>query len=290
MYVFVVNPISGNGRGSEVWQYIQKRLMEERVPYYVFFTKAAHEATEKVKEIIKQIRPNAVVAIGGDGTVHEVGNALVKTQIPLGFIPAGTGNDFALAHQIPMDIEWAFQRILRHQAYWMDTADLGGKRMIGFMGSGFDGKVAKVINESKRKRWLGRLTYGIEALRTLKTFKPERMVIQIDDQTVEYDNVWFIAVANIPNYAGGMKICPQAQMDDGWLDICLVRDLDPKDFVRVFPTVYQGKHIHHPSVVFHRGKKIELLSDSGFISHVDGEIYPEKTWSIQILPKSLMVL
>lgn len=290
MYLFVVNPISGNGRGSEVWQYIQKRLMEERIPYQVVFTKGARQATAMVEEVLSQCRPTAVVAIGGDGTVHEVGNALVHTQIPLGFIPAGTGNDFALAHQIPMDIEWALQRILRCQAQPMDTADLGGKKMIGFMGAGFDGKVAKVINESKRKRWLGRLTYGIEAIRTLRTFQPERVVIKVDDQTIEYDHVWLIAIANIPNYAGGMKICPQAKMDDGLLDICLVRDLKAAEFVRVFPTVYKGRHIHHPSVIFHQGKKIDIFSDSGFVSHVDGEIYPETSWSVRVMPQSLLVL
>jgi len=290
VHLFVVNPISGNGRGSEVWQYIQKRLMEERIPYQVVFTRGSGHATEKVGEILNLHRPTAVVAIGGDGTVHEVGNALVETSIPLGFIPAGTGNDFALAHRIPMDIELALQRVLRHEAQPMDTADLGEKKMIGFMGAGFDGKVAKVINESKRKRWMGRLTYGIEALRALKTFRPERVTITVDDKTYQYDNVWLIAVANIPNYAGGMKICPQAEMNDGQLDLCLVRELTSKEFIRVFPSVYQGRHVQHPSVTFHRGKKFSVFSESGFVSHVDGEFYPETSWAVSVVPQSLWVL
>jgi YegS/Rv2252/BmrU family lipid kinase len=243
-----------------------------------------------VKEALNRQAFKAIVAVGGDGTVNEVGNGLIGTHIPVGYIPAGTGNDFALAHRIPLDPELALARILHHQVYQVDTAELDGRQMIGFMGTGFDARVAEAVNLSRGKRWLGRLTYGLEAIKSLKTFKPSHATLTIDGQRYDYDGVWLIAVTNIPNYAGGIRICPHAEMNDGELDLCCVRNLTPSQFLRVFPSAYRGRHIDHPSVVFHRGREITIETEAPLIAHVDGEIIGETPITIKVAPCSLSVL
>lgn len=290
MYLFIVNLVSGNNRGKDVWYYVQQQLVYNQIPYQVEFTQYPGHATEIAQRAIHQNHFKAIVAVGGDGTANEVGNALIGTSIPMGYIPAGTGNDFALAHKIPLDPVYALDRIRKHNVQRIDTADLGHRKMIGFMGIGFDGKVAETVNLSPKKRRLGRLTYGLEALRVLKQFQPSHYSLTIDGQSFEYDGVWLIAITNIANYAGGMKICPDAKFDDGQLDLCCVRNLTPGQFLRIFPSVYSGKHIHHPSIHFHRGKEFSIESDSQPTVHVDGEVIANTPLSVRVLPESLLVL
>jgi diacylglycerol kinase (ATP) len=292
MRLFIVNPTSGNGRGREVWSYVKKELEWLRIPYRAAFTARSGHAREIASQALSQPDLQAIIAIGGDGTVHEVGNSLVGTPLPLGYIPAGTGNDFGIAHRIPFDPILALERVLQHQIRRVDTADIGERKMISFMGIGFDATVAEAVNRSAWKQWLGRLTYAFVALQTLRSFYPTNITLRVDGQSFLYDKVWFMAITNIANYAGGMKICPDAIDDDGQLDICCVRNMTPRQFLRIFPSVYKGKHIHHPSVTLHRGREITIQShtDTPLIIHSDGEIIGKTPLSVKVCPQSLFVL
>lgn len=290
MYFFIVNMKSGSGRGREVWSIVQKELAYYQIPYQVEFTQRTGHAKEIAKKAINYPNLKAIIAIGGDGTVHEVGNGLVNTGVPMGYIPAGTGNDYALANRICFDPVYALERIFKNKPYLIDTASLGERMMIGFLGIGFDGKIAELVNQSPRKRWLGRLTYGLEAIRSFKTYEPTHVSLTIDGQQIEYDQVWSIAISNIPSYAGGMKICPDASMNDGQLDICCVRKTTPSQFMRMVPAVYKGKHGNHPSVSFHRGTNIQIDSYSPLSIHADGETIGQTPLTIKVNPRSLLVL
>jgi diacylglycerol kinase (ATP) len=292
MRLFIVNPTSGNGRGREVWSDVKKELEWLHIPYRVAFTERSGHAKEIANHALSQSDLQAIIAIGGDGTVHEVGNSLVGTHIPMGYIPAGTGNDFGIAHRIPFDPLLALERVLQHRTRRVDTADIGERKMIGFMGIGFDATVAEAVNRSVWKQWLGRLTYALVALKTLRSFRPTNITLTVDGQPFAYDNVWFMAITNIVNFAGGMKICPAAIDDDGQLDICCVRDMTASQFLRIFPSVYQGKHIHHPSVMIHRGREITIQSnpEAPLIIHSDGEIIGKTPLSVKVCPQSLSIL
>jgi diacylglycerol kinase (ATP) len=287
--LFIVNPVSGNGRGREVWKYVKQELERKQIPYRVEFTKHSGHARELTRN---SISPDlqAIVVIGGDGTIHEVGNNLIDTKVPLGLIPAGTGNDFALAHKIPFDPIIALDRVLKHQVRCMDTADLGERNMISFMGIGFDGKVAEKVNQSAWKQYLYRLTYALGAIQVLRSFQPTNLSLSVDGNLYEYDNVWLVAITNTPNYGGGMKICPDATMDDGQLDICCVRNITPSQFLRILLSVYKGNHVSHPSVNLHRGKEVSIWSDKPITSHADGEIMDRVPVHVKIRPQSLFVL
>ncbi|GGE19374.1 diacylglycerol kinase [Marinithermofilum abyssi] len=287
---FIVNPVAGNGRGQKVWRQLKKIMDERQIPYRVLFSEQAGHAEELARRAVLRSDVKSVIAVGGDGTVHEVGNGLVGSIMPMGFIPAGSGNDFALAHRIPANPGQALERILQHQVRRVDTADIDGKTMIGFAGIGFDGRVAEAVNLSSFKRWLGKLNYIWGALRVLRSFEPAQVSVSIDGKKIDVGGVWLIAVANNPYYGGGMKICPFAVNDDGKLDICCVNNLSRHQFLKIFPTVYKGVHIHHPSVTMRQGKEIIIDSDTRMVIHADGEVIGETPLTVTVRPRSLSIL
>lgn len=289
--IFIVNPVSGRGRGQKVWKKVQKMLEHHHIPFRAYVAERQGHATEIARTVARQSSVKAVVAVGGDGTVHEVGNGLIGTGIPFGAIPAGSGNDFALAQHIPFEPEKALKRVLRHEVNQIDTAEIGGGRtMVGFAGIGFDGQVAEVVNVSPLKNWMGRFAYVLGFFQVLHRFQPTDVAIQLDGHRYEYEDVWFIAIANIPNYAGGMKICPRAVCDDGQLDICCVRNMTRTELVKLFPAVYRGEHIHHSSVTVKRGTEMTITSHIPLPIHADGETAGKSPLSVKVIPRSLSVL
>jgi diacylglycerol kinase (ATP) len=286
---FIVNRVSGNGRGLVRWSKVEPVLKKKGIPYRVAFTERPGHATELAREAVKS-GVQAVVAVGGDGTVHEVGNGLVETDVPFGYIPAGSGNDFATDQGIPRDPVKALERVLEHRPRRVDTADFGGRVMISSIGVGFDGQVAKVVNNSRWKQLLGKGSYALGVLRELRRFQPTRVVLEVDGKVHREDGVWLIAIANISCYGGGMRICPEARNDDGLLDICLVRGISRLNLLRLFPLVFSGKHVNYPYIVMLRGSQITVSSEAPLVVHADGEIVGETPISVRIRPQSLWVL
>lgn len=290
MIQFIVNPHAGRGKGIKTWETVQKELERLRVSYRVSYTHKPGQAILLAKEALQYKTIQAVVAIGGDGTIHEVGNGLHGTTIPLGVIPAGTGNDFASYNQIPNHPVQALHRILAFQSKMIDTAKVGSKQMISSFGCGFDGLVAQQVNQSKWKRLLGKLTYTWITLKALFSYHPSEIILEIDGIQYSYTGVWLVAVCNISRYGGGMQICPNAQHNDGILEICCVNKVGILEFISIFPSVYKGKHINHPAVSLHRGQKITIHSSSPLLAHIDGEINGQTPVTIEIKKKSLSIL
>lgn len=289
MHVIIVNPVSGNGRGEKVWGRVRPLLEKAGLPYRVHFTTDRGHATALSRQEAACPDVEAVVAVGGDGTVHEVGNGLVGTDTPLGYLPAGSGNDFAVAHRIPLDPLKAWERILRGRIRAVDTARVGKRFMIGFMGIGFDAAVAKRVNDSRWKRF-GKFVYAGGVLQEWTRFRPVNVRLMVDGISYEWDRVWLIAATHIPNYAGGMQICPGAEDDDGQLDICCVRGVSRSDFLRLFPSVYRGTHIHQPFIALQRAKNFTISSDTPLLVHADGEVIGQTPVTVTVLPQSLRVL
>ncbi|QQK76082.1 diacylglycerol kinase family lipid kinase [Salicibibacter cibarius] len=292
MYHFIVNKVSGNGRGLAIWKDVEKILAHKQLNYRVFFTSYPLHATE----ISKEIKNGVIIVIGGDGTIHEVINGLKTSKnIPMGIIAAGSGNDFARALNIPMNTVEAFESILAGTERTVDIGRIGDKSCATVIGIGFDGKVAQTVNASKTKKWmrflrLGRMSYIISVFKVLFNYKPANISIKIDDQTEEMTDVWLVAVANFPYYAGGMAICPNANGNDGYFELCVVHGMSKLQFIRTFPGVFKGKHISHPSIKMLTGKQIEISSSSAMIVHGDGEIIGQTPIKINIEEKALRVM
>ncbi len=290
MIGFIVNPVSGGGNGMEQWKHIEQECRQRRIPYKVSFTNYEGHGIILAREAAKDPNLDIVIAIGGDGTVNEVANGLYQSTIPLGYIPSGTGNDFARAMEIPTNPIQALSKILEGNKFEMDIVSIRGRKYVNVAGIGFDGQVALTTNQSKYKSWLGKWGYFISVFRVLFTYKPSKVMLTIDDRTIEFDHVWLIAVANIPYYGGGMKICPSAKWNDQQLDLCIVSQMSRFKLLLMFPLVFSGKHMKLKEVKMMSGKNIEIRTTEPLQIHADGELLGQTPVDIQLEPVPLTII
>jgi YegS/Rv2252/BmrU family lipid kinase len=295
MIWFIVNRVSGHGRGYKVWRRVETLLKTKQIDYGVTFTERPRHATEIAKTLSKQKNMDKIVAVGGDGTLHEVANGLVGSGVALGYIPAGSGNDFARGLRIPRNCKKALQQVLSGTKRSIDIALISQEIIINAAGIGFDGQVAKTTNQAKYKKWLNRLRLGkfsyiFSAMKVLIQYQPSEVTVVIDNQEHTFRHVWLIAIANIPFYGGGMIICPEARCDDGQFDVCIVHGISRWTFLKLFPRVFTGTHIFHHAVTTLTGKQMEVMSTFPLPIHGDGEILGETPTVITIKKGALDVI
>ncbi|MFT0824000.1 diacylglycerol kinase family protein [Bacillus swezeyi] len=296
LYCFIVNKISGNGKALKIWNYIVKHLQEKHIEYQVRFTEAPNHATALVKELIKKEKPSVITAVGGDGTIHEVINGLLDANIPLGVIPAGSGNDFCRGLGIPLNYKKALKHLLKGECTTVDIGCLNSTFFSTVVGVGFDAEVAKVTNDSNYKKLLncvrlGNLSYYASVLRVLFHYKPADIFLKIDSKHYQIQNVWLVAIANTPFYAGGLLICPNAKYQDGLFNICLVHGVSKWKFLKLFLYVFKGKHTAFSNVVnIYEGKEVEIYSVASLSAHGDGEIIGQTPARLKIEHNVLSVI
>ncbi|CAG9620825.1 diacylglycerol/lipid kinase family protein [Sutcliffiella rhizosphaerae] len=295
MYYFIVNKTSGNGKGYQSWLKVEEILKNMEIDFLVEFTEYVGHAKEIAEKQSFFQDAMAIVVIGGDGTIHEVVNALVLKDVPLAVIPAGTGNDYARSLHIPFNVEEALERVFKGIPTWIDTPKVDKEYFISIAGMGFDGKVAEVTNQSKSKNilnkiGLGNLVYIINIFKVLFTYQPTGVKITIDGKEIDFHDVWLIAIANLPYYGGGLKICPDARADDEKFDICIVSGISRWELLLVFPRVFRGSHITHRHVSMFKGETVLLAPNSNMILQCDGEIMVKEELFFSIEKKSLKIL
>ncbi|MFB4164310.1 diacylglycerol kinase family protein [Alteribacillus sp. JSM 102045] len=294
MYAFIINKMSGNGKGQRVWKRVEKTLDHQQLPFAARFTEGPQHAREIVKDLVKE-NVKSIIVVGGDGTIHEVANELAYKNISLGIIPAGSGNDFARCLGVPMNYLKALERIIANQTKQVDLLHLGQRYCLTVTGIGLDGQVAKNVNNGAYKKFLnqfrlGGLSYVISLLETLRDYNPTNVHITIDGKDMTFSKVWLVAVANAPNYGGGIMICPDASYDDGFLNLCIVHGIKKWELLRLFPKAYRGKHTTEKHVTFLQGKEVQVISGTPIMVHSDGEQMIESPIHIRIEKDALRVV
>lgn len=293
----IVNPVAGNGTGSKVWRDIEPTLRRLGVPFLVRLTSGEGDAEKLSKEMVIKEGVNKIMVVGGDGTVSAVINGVLQSNqdCRVGLVPAGSGNDFARGHQIPMNPQRALERILSEaEVKQIDLILLNGRVAVNSVGAGFDAQVAKVTDQAVYKAWfnrykLGTLAYTLSVLRVLCTYQPRDMVLTIDGEQVSLKAVWLVVAANIPNYGGGMLICPDAVPNDGIAEICVVSSLSRFRLLVAFPKIFVGAHRTHPAVTFYRGKHLAIQTEGQLPVHADGEIVEAAEFSATMLARRLSI-
>jgi diacylglycerol kinase (ATP) len=298
MLGFIVNPESGHGAGSKYWTLVKETLQRKQIPFLYKITTGPGQAAGLTCQLIRE-GCRTVVAVGGDGTIHEVTSALIKEnehkKSLLGVIPAGTGNDFARAHSIPIKPLEALEVILEGHSVTIDMLATETRTAVNSFGTGVDAEIVKMTNEASYKKWLnriglGKLSYLISTIRQLFLYKPCTAYLNIDGKTVAIPNMWLTATTNIPYYGGSMKICPHAVPDDGTFDIFVISSKRRWTLITALLSVYSGKHVHHPAVSFYEGKHIQISADRPLLVQVDGEMDCAFPLAISILPGILTVI
>lgn len=294
MYGCIVNKTAGNGKGYSVWKKVERVFKSNDVPYIVLFTKGPQDALTLTNELLHR-HVKAVIAVGGDGTVNETASALVHTDIPLGIVPAGSGNDFARCLGIAENTQQALTRIFTHDAKQIDVLQIGEQYCFTVTGIGFDAEVASTVNTSSSKKWfnrlkLGRLAYAASVFKVLRSFHPTNIQITIDGEEFVFSDVWLVAAGNAPNYGGNIPICPKAVPNDGWMDVCVVHSKRKRAFLRVFPKIYLGKHGNDQSVRFFKAKDVFVRAEKPLLVQSDGELITQTPVRVQIINAALRVL
>lgn len=284
MYTFIVNPNSRSNSGHLIWARIEPVLRLQKIQYEVYFTQYQKHATQIAKAVTGDGCEHTLIAVGGDGTVNEVINGICDFEkTKFGYIPSGSGNDFAKGLSLPTDPLEALDRILRPQKIL--TLDLGQtsnghslKKYFAFSsGIGFDAAVCHQSMVSRIKSvlnrfHLGKLTYALIAVGRLIFLEPAVLTVTLDDGTVSvYEKTAFAAAMNLPYEGGGFKFCPDASFHDGKLDLFVVSGLSRLSVVFVLLPALFGCRTFSRHAQIIRCQKAHLISSIALPVHTDGE-------------------
>ncbi|WP_316571008.1 diacylglycerol kinase family lipid kinase [Neobacillus sp. YIM B06451] len=302
-FYFIVNPEAGNGKCRAVWEKTEQKLESLHIPYHAFFTEYPGHAIELARTAARLAngKQAVVVAVGGDGTAHEVLNGLgAYATSGFGFIPAGSGNDFSRGFRIPADPMGALDLLLGIRDKNLSDTDCGSLTIngekhlfINSSGAGFDALVSKKANESRMKILfnrlsLGKLVYVYVLLKELALYHRTAVRVTIDGNAHDFKETWFVTISNQPYYGGGMIISPGALTDDGELNVTVVHNLSKAKLLLVFLSVFWGKHTSFKEVHMFRGKEISIQSSSPIPIHADGEyIGMANSGELNAIPKAV---
>ena len=283
-YFFIVNPISGKGRGASLGKRLEEKLKTTDINYKVVYTQSPGHATNLAGEACTDY--DIIVAVGGDGTLNEMINGMHSSGKTAGIIPVGTGNDFVRALKIPTDFEKAFELVLSDKRKKIDIGKANDHLFHNGLGIGFD---AWVVEKGLHVKYLrGNAFYLYSVITTLFTYKPVEIELTADTFRKKMD-YFLITVANGVSLGGGFYLTPDAEMDDGLFDICLIQNMPILSILKNLLKVYSGKHKDDPRVDILQTRKIKLSSKDGFAAHIDGELLSLniKELNVEILEKSL---
>ena len=280
---FIVNPASKTGRGIEIWKAVETVLKSSGIEYEAFFTKRIGHGTEIARQLTETPGEHMIVALGGDGTVNEVVNGIVRLKDTiLGYIPTGSGNDLAGGLGLPTDPMTSIEHILENKAHLHMNVGVAKvedcvRRFAVSCGMGWDAAITHEVAVSKFKKILnklklGKLSYVAIALKQIFAFKTAPMEVQIDNKPpMKFKNNFFSAVMNNPYEGGRVMMCPAASWSDDLLDICIVDSVPKLKLLMVIPLAYKGWHRFFKGVHIKRGEKMTLRSSKPLPVHVDGE-------------------
>ncbi len=224
------------------------------------------------------------VAVGGDGTAHYVANALAGTDKNLGIIPAGSGNDICSNLNIPKDVRSCCSIIKKGVTRRIDMGLINNSYYyLGVAGSGFDSEVNDLANKT-RFPIKGASKYKYAVYSTLITFQSREFWITYNHTQKKIYGM-MVAVTNLPSYGGGMKITPDSDPADGKLDVCIIKRMSKIHFIRLFPTVFEGKHITDPSVQLFKTENIKIDCPTyNFSVFADGEYICKLPAEFKVMP------
>ena len=308
----IYNPIAGRGRVKKHWPEVQQGLIDAGIEFDVAATSAPLDAVKLAEKAATKY--STVVAVGGDGTVHEVVNGLLRASnegetITLGVVPLGNGDDFA--KMVPPQtkiggkaFDWriAIEKIAKGQTKMFDIGRMSSDQLLSdrdnkpqyFMNGmdiGFGAQAA--LNFTKVPIFLtGMAAYLAAIMKTLVDYHIPKVTIQIDDQEAFEQSTTMTAITNGRCFGSGFWVCPEAQVDDGLLDVMVTQSVGRLKIMRLIPKIMKGTHVNEPILKSYRARRVDIKAHQPFVVEADGEIpYPKtRHLEVQILDKRLRVI
>lgn len=285
MHTFIVNPVAGSGYARRTAEMIRQVMEEKGLPCRFYYTEYPGHATRIAREVA-QTECEGVIAVGGDGTAYEVACGLMDTGMPLGIIPAGTGNDFIKTVGVPKKPLDALSFILNHKPRPVDVGSMNDRLFLNVCGTGFDVTVLDNANAAK-KYCRGLMPYLIGLIRAIFHYRPVHVRFTADGDAQERD-VLICSVANGRFIGGGIPICPDATADDGLLDLVVVENRPRWQIPFYLPALMLGKVLRFGVTSHRRCREVEIIS-KGMRLNVDGEIMSVDRVAFSILPGKLQL-
>lgn len=291
----IYNPAAGGGRGVERFEETKALLAERRIAVDPVATQFPRHATELAESLAREGH-KTIFVLGGDGTLSEAANGILRSgkRPTLGFLPAGTGNDFLRDFEV-LKRKQAIDRIALGTARGIDavrvryTDDDGDQERysINIFGVGFAAQAADITN--RRYKWAGGQAYNLGVLTKLLGYRPTPTRLVLDGKE-EHGDYPMVMVCNSIHTGGAMKMAPMARPDDGWLDVLTVQDVGRIELVKLLTQVRDGLHVSHPGVTMRRAKSIEIEPETPSPLLADGEVYGGTPVRLDIMKGALKVL
>ena len=285
-FALLVNPASGGGRALEALPKVHATLDGLGARHRTVTTRSIDHAHQEALNAAAQ--GETVIALGGDGLLRPLAGALKGTDAALAIVPSGRGNDFARVLEIPTDPAEAARTAATGDTRLLDVGEVDGKSFVGIASVGFDSDANRIANEAKLVK--GNLVYAYAALKALAKWKPARFEVTVDG---EHHGVtgYSVGVCNSKAYGGGMYAAPQAELDDGLLDVILCSTHTKRQFLfRTLTGVFKGTYLELPWISCFTGTKIAVRSDRPFVMYADGDPLADLPATVEIRPRSLHVV
>ncbi|HEY6550544.1 MAG TPA: diacylglycerol kinase family protein, partial [Solirubrobacterales bacterium] len=234
----LVNPHSAHGRTLKLLPKVEQELDARRIPFRVERTRGLEDGVDRALRAVEAAE--IPVVISGDGLLGAVGGAMAGSDTPLGIVPGGRGNDLARVLGIPDDPIAAVAVLAEGESRRIDVGEANGKRFLGIASIGFDSECNRLANEVSFVR--SNLVYVYSLFRTLVGWKPARFTIQAGEERTRISG-YSVSVANNSTFGGGMRIAPDAKLDDGLFDIIAIGEVGKLRFVGNLPKVFKGTHV-----------------------------------------------
>jgi YegS/Rv2252/BmrU family lipid kinase len=265
-FALLVNPASAGGKALQALPEVHAALDRLGAPHRTVTTRSIEHAGEEAARAVEH--GETVAAVGGDGLLRPLAGALKGSESAVALIPCGRGNDLARVLEIPRDVNDATRIAVEGEERLLDVANVDGTPYMGIASLGFDSDANRIANEAKIVR--GDAVYLYAALRALAAWKPAAFSVTVDGRRLDVRG-YSVAVGNSRSYGGGMLLLPQAELDDGRLDVFISKECSKLNFLRSLPKVFRGTHLDSPYVETVRGEVVEVSSDRPFVVYADGD-------------------
>jgi YegS/Rv2252/BmrU family lipid kinase len=281
----IVNPSAGGGRAARLLPAVEAELRSLGARFRVERTTSMDHA----RELARGARDagELVAAMGGDGLTGAVAGELRDGSGVLAVLPGGRGNDFARKLGVPHDPVEACRLVAEGRERRIDLAEVDGRCFLGILSAGFDSDVNEIANGTRLP--LGTLAYLYGAVRALAAWRPARWEVTVDGERRTFAG-YSVAVANSGVYGGGMWLVPQADLDDGRLDVVLSATFPKRRALVLFAKVFKGTHTDDPGLTFLRGSEVEFSADRPFTAYADGDPIAALPATVRVLPGALRVV
>jgi diacylglycerol kinase (ATP) len=302
-FKIILNPVAGGGKGKDLGLDIRK-YMDKVIPgnFDIVYTKGIGDAISLASEYQKNDK-NVVIAAGGDGTINEVVNGILKAHenkpsvCKMGIINCGSGAGFAQSFGIPSDLTSQVNLFLDGHSKPVDVGLVSYSDQSGILKSryfinecqiGFSGSVVSIVSQ-KHKRFGGKVAFGYVAISQLMKYHATNMKVIMDDHKTIFRKQLGVTIGNGSYCAGGMQLTPNAKLNDGLLDVLNIAEMSLIQRLSAFSKVYSGKHIYTPFFTLDQANHIAIDSDIPVWVEADGELLGKTPCSVSLIPGAIQI-